>query len=218
MADNVTTPRSEDLVSVGSRISWGAIFAGAILALGIYSLLTILGGAVGISIGERVTPTTLKNSAIAWALITMVASVFVGGMVVSQFTVGENKMEAMLYGVIMWALLFGLLSSLGALGIRAGFNALIGMAHYADAASLQSWDRMARDAGVPPEQIENWRRGIKGIDDSRDLETRAAQNREAVTRLTWYAFAGTWISMIAAALGGLVGAGPQFKVVRVRTL
>src|ERR1700732_3421158 len=103
MADKVTVPRAAELVSVGSRISWGAIMAGAILALGIYSLLTILGGAVGLSISERVNPTTLKTTAVIWTLITMVAGIFVGGMVVSQFTVGETKTEAMLYGVIMWA-------------------------------------------------------------------------------------------------------------------
>ena len=46
MVDQVTESRPQDLVSVGSRISWGAIFAGAVLALGLYSLFTILGGAV----------------------------------------------------------------------------------------------------------------------------------------------------------------------------
>src|SRR5437588_11886756 len=101
MASQVVVERPQDVLSVGSRISWGAIVAGAILALGIYSLLAILGGAVGLSISERVNPTTLKNTPIAWVLVTLVAAVFVGGAVTSQFTVGESKTEAMLYGVIM---------------------------------------------------------------------------------------------------------------------
>src|SRR5437868_1693676 len=106
MTDQTSTPRPEDVFSVGSRISWGAIFAGAVLALGIYSLLTILGGAVGLSISDRMNPTTLKTTALVWTMLTMVVAIFVGGAVTSQFTVGESKTEAMLYGIIMWALLF----------------------------------------------------------------------------------------------------------------
>jgi hypothetical protein len=219
MAEQVIVPRPEDVVSVGSRISWGAILAGAVLAFGLYSLLTILGGAVGLSISERMQPNTLKITAVVWALVTLAAAIFVGGVVTSQFTVGESKTEAMLYGVIMWAVLFGILAALSAAGVRSGFHALAGMAHFADTASTQSWDRLARDAGVPADEIDTWRRKLGAAPDR--TETRDPQNpevtKEAVTRLTWYAFMGTWVSMIAAALGAVVGAGPRFKVVAVRT-
>jgi hypothetical protein len=215
MAEQLIVPRSEDLISVGSRISWGAILAGAVLAFGLYSLLTILGGAVGISISERMNPTTLHWTAVAWALVTMVASIFVGGVVTSQFTVGENKTEAMLYGVIMWALLFGILAALSAAGVRSGFHALAGMANHAEAATTPSWDKLARVAGVPADQIDTWRRNL-GVPPDRPEASAQEVSRETVTRLAWYAFMGTWVSMIAAALGAVVGAGPTFKVVAVR--
>src|ERR1700730_4283341 len=98
MDQQVTLPRPEDLVSVGSRISWGAIFAGAVLALGLYSLFSIVGGAVGLSISERVDQSPLKTATMAWALLTLLVAIFAGGAVTSQFTVGESKTEAMLYG------------------------------------------------------------------------------------------------------------------------
>src|SRR5258705_397064 len=47
MNDPMAAPRAEDLLSVGTRIRWGAILAGAMLALALYFLLTILGGAGG---------------------------------------------------------------------------------------------------------------------------------------------------------------------------
>ena len=217
MPDQVIAPRPEDFVSVGSRISWGAILAGAVLALALYSLLTILGGAVGLSISHRMNPSTLKVTAVVWTLVTMVASIFVGGVVTSQFTVGENKTEAMLYGVIMWAVLFGFLAAFSAAGVHSGFHALLGMAN-AESASTQRWDTLARAAGVPADQIDTWRHKLETPADR--PETRDSQNqedsREAVTRIAWYAFMGTWISMIAAALGAVVGAGPRFKVVAVR--
>ncbi|HWY85313.1 MAG TPA: hypothetical protein VNX28_01240, partial [Gemmataceae bacterium] len=149
----------------------------------------------------------------------MVAALFVGGVVTSQFTVGENKTEAMLYGVIMWAVLFGILAAFSAAGVHSGFHALSGMANIAESASTQRWDTLARAAGVPAEQIDTWRHKLETpVDrpetgDSKDQEV----SREAVTRIAWYAFMGTWISMIAAALGAVVGAGPRFKVVAVRT-
>jgi hypothetical protein len=198
MADQITVPRVEDFVSVGSRISWGAIFAGALLALGLYSLLTFLGGAVGLSISDRVRPTTLKNTAIAWALLTLVVSVFVGGVVASQFTVGETKMEALLYGVIMWALLFGFLATLSALGVRSGFHAMAGVTDSAQAG------RNNVNAQTQPR-------------NAAEDTTNEEATKEALTRLTWYAFIGTWVSMIAAAVGACVGAGPRFKIVAVRT-
>ena len=44
---------AEDLVPVRSRISWGAIVAGSVLALALYFLLTLLGGAVGLSVSDK---------------------------------------------------------------------------------------------------------------------------------------------------------------------
>jgi hypothetical protein len=220
MVDELTTIRPQDVVPVGSRISWGAIFAGALLALGLYSLFTVLGGAVGLSISDRVNPGSLKTAAIAWALLILLVSVFVGGVVTSQFTVGETKTEALLYGVIMWALLFAFLAALSAAGLRAGLHALVGMANIAENASAQTWDKLARDAGIPSDQIDSWRQKLGTATARATQEAQQPQNqeatREAAQRVAWYAFGGTWASMIAAALGALIGAGPRFKVVPVR--
>jgi hypothetical protein len=53
MATNETI-RAEDVLPVRSRISWGAIFAGAMVALSLYFLLTMLGAALGLSVGDRI--------------------------------------------------------------------------------------------------------------------------------------------------------------------
>jgi hypothetical protein len=215
MSSNSTFPRMEDMSSVGTRISWGAICAGCMIALGMYFLLATLAGAVGWSINDRVTPSTLEMSAIAWAFASMVVSLFVGGLVTSLFTAGEDKIEAVLYGAIMWALLFVLLLVLSVIGVHSGFNSMAVMAHSSQANSSLAWEKGARDAGVPASSIEEWRQksGTKtAIDDPETQKTI----RAAASRVTWYAFAGTWISMIAAAAGALVGAGPTFRVVAVR--
>jgi len=181
-------------------------------ALGMYFLLTTLGAAVGLSISARTDPSTLQTGAIAWAFLTTAAALFVGGVVTSLFTTGEDRIEAMLHGVIMWATLVTILLVLGAAGVESGFNAMAAMAsaslHPADA----SWERAAQNAGVPADQIEAWR-------NRRSSAARVDQepaNQEAVkataTRITWLAFFGTWVSMAAGALGALAGAGPTFRV------
>jgi hypothetical protein len=204
---NDVAPRVEDFASVGSRVSWGAILAGTFLALGIYFLFATLGTAVGLAVSDRANPTTVPTGAVAWAFVTTVVALFVGGLVTSQYTVGENKTEAVMSGIIMWAALFTLLLVLSGAGIRSGFSAMAAMGN------VPSWEAAARDAGVPADQIENWRR-------SAAQAVQNPQNQQAVAdtarRLAWYAFAGTWLSMLAAAVGALVGAGPTFRLVAVR--
>jgi len=218
MTEFETATRPDHAGSLGSRISWGAILAGCMTALGMYFLLTTLGAAVGLSISDRTNPSTLHTGAIIWAFLTTAAALFVGGVVTSLFTIGEDQIEAMLHGVIMWAVLFTILLVLGSAGIHSGFNAMAMIA--SQDRTAQNWERAAQDAGVTPAQIQEWRRQANANSHGA-APGPEDQDREAVkaaaTRMAWYAFAGAWLSMIAGALGGLVGAGPTFRVVTVRS-
>ena len=205
-------PRLEDLRSVGTRIRWGAILAGAVLAFGVYSLLAILGAAVGISISDKVSPTTLTTGAIVWAILTTCTALFVGGLMTSLFTVGENHLEAVIYGVIMWAVIFMSFALMSTIGLRSGLSAMVELSN---TAQIQSWETVAREAGVPKATIDEWRAKLTPP-DSADVAKAKAEVAEAATRITWYAFAGMWLSMFAAAGGALLGAGPTFRLVMLR--
>ena len=77
----MSTPlRAEDVMSVGTRVSWGAIVAGAVLALALFFLLTLLGSAVGVSLTDRVEAGNLRTAAVVWTIVTTCAAVFVGGL------------------------------------------------------------------------------------------------------------------------------------------
>lgn len=210
MVNSGSTMELEDLKPVGTRISWGAILAGAAVSLGIYFLLGILGTAVGLSISDRMDPKTLTNSAIAWAVLTTCASLFFGGIVASVLTVGENKLEAMLYGLIMWAVLITFFVGLGAAGVRTGLNAMAELSNQARTGTAPTWEAVATEAGVPAEKIEKVRAAGDGKADEKTAAT-AAVVAETGTRLTWYSFFGLWLSMLTATLGSLVGAGPTFR-------
>jgi hypothetical protein len=195
---------NKNIESVGTRISWGAIAAGAVVALGVYFLLGILGAAVGLTVGERVNPANLQHWAIAWTIGIVAVALFVGGLVTSQFTVGADRIESILYGIIMWALIFTVLLTLGAVGVRSNFQRIVNQT--AARHPGLNWEQAAREAGVTAEQIDAWRQKLQAPDQKTAMEIAAA-----ITHVTWYAFAGVWLSMMAAAAGAFCGAHPTLR-------
>jgi len=221
---NDPTPvRAEDLLPVGSRVSWAAVFAGSVIALALYFLMTLVGSAIGLSVHDRVRPFNVGTAAAIWAVLSMVVALFVGGYITSQLTVGENKTEAAIHGVIMWGVLFGMLLWLMASGVRSGFNAMVGMAQAGVATTgdtvINNWEAGAQRAGVPQATIAEWKQ--KAADDS-DANARKAEDarnlqidEETAARVTWWAVLGTVLSMAAAVIGALAGAGPTFRLIAV---
>jgi ABC-type transport system involved in multi-copper enzyme maturation permease subunit len=188
MADTVAVvERSVDYGygSVRSRISWGAILAGAAVAMAIYALLMALGVAVGMSVSDQVERNTLGTSAGVWGFISLLIALFVGGWVTTQVTTGESRTEAVLYGVVLWATTSVLLIWITANGARAGIDA---------AQAVQSMT------------------GGNQVSATAETEQTTEERQEAVERAreagkedSWWAFAGMLASMIAAIGGALVG-------------
>ena len=105
MADTaIARDLAPDLVGVKSRVSWSAILAGTVVALACYLVLTLLFAAVGISLTEAgVRTNAVGIGVLIAAILTIVVSMFLGGWVASQMTVGENRQEAGIYGILLWA-------------------------------------------------------------------------------------------------------------------
>jgi hypothetical protein len=212
--------RGGDVFRVGSRVRWGAILAGAVLGLALYLLLTLLGAAVGLSVSDKVRPGALGAAAAGWAIVTTALCLFLGGYLASQFSVGENRFEGAVYGLLVWAVVFAMLLWLMASGVRTGFNAMVGMAGAGEAAettAAEDWEAAARRYGVPQPQIDDWKQKAKGAPAAAARAIEDPQHRQAAAdaaaRVTWYAFLGTLVSMLAASAGGYLGVGRQFWVV-----
>lgn len=172
--------------SVRSRISWGAILAGAAVAMAIYALLMALGVAVGMSVSDEVNTRTLGTGAGVWGFISLLIALFAGGWVTTQVTTGESRTEAILYGVVLWATTSVLLIWITTSGSRAGFDAAV---------AVQSMTG-GNQAGASTEA------GQVSEEERRDAIERA---REAGKEGSWWAFAGMALSMVAAIGGALVG-------------
>ena len=116
-----------DILSVKSRVSWASIAAGAMIALAVYFVLTLLGIAIGLEVAVH-RNVDIKIGAAIYSILTLLLAMFFGGWATSRLAVGESKLEAVLYGIILWGVLFvGMFWLLG-VGVRIGFGAMMGLA------------------------------------------------------------------------------------------
>ena len=190
---------TRDMVSVGSRVRWSAIFAGAVIALALNVILGVLGVAFGLSFGGE--GGEWEAAALIYAVIAAAVSLFIGGFVASQTTAGETKGEALVYGVLVWALLVLILPVLVGLGGTLGFGALLGQVNPAAPQTARVDEETLRAAGLQEEQV-------RAVRDAQEKARGAAAGIDAA-EAAWWTLGGMVLSLIAAVLGAIVGAGPE---------
>jgi hypothetical protein len=211
----------QDVMQVGSRVSWGAVIAGAVLALAVSLVLTVLGTAVGLSASDSVDGENLGRGAAIWAIVTTVVALFAGGYVTSQCVVGETKTESIVHGIIMWGVTFAILLWFAASGISSGFGAMMQVADVGATASQNAsedtWQRMAQTAGVSQDKIDEWTKSAEATAKDPEAQRQAAEKtQETATQAAWWTLGGIVLSMIAAVLGAIIGAGPTFRILPVQ--
>jgi hypothetical protein len=230
-----TGPNPADLLAVKSRVSWGAIAAGAMVALTIYIVLTLLGLALGVEVAVRGTDSGLGAGTAIYSIVVLLLAMFFGGWATSRLAVGESKTEAVLYGLILWGVLFlGMVWLLSA-GLRTGFGAMVGTAsgvYATDEGGRVDVDRVTRDlkrAGVDEATVDKYRRlyervrddpaaaGEVGREMSNDPEVRraASQAVQGARQATWWTLLGVVTSIATVIVGSLIGSGELLQPVPI---
>lgn len=109
MADiNVTgEPRARDQVweNTGFRLSWGAIFAGAVVATVLQITLALLGiglGFLGWNPGDPLS--NLGTGALIWFGVTAILTLFVGGLTTGRLAGVLTPGDGALHGIVMWSI------------------------------------------------------------------------------------------------------------------
>jgi len=220
MADNEKEPAIgvEDVLPVRSRISWGAVLAGAVIALATTLVLGLLGSAIGLTVNDDVDRRTLSAGAALWGTVSTIVAMFLAGWITCLCAVGETRREAIVHGIITWGVVLAMGLWLVAMGVGAGFDAMTGLAQ---ATTDEDWTVAARRAGVSQENIDQWRQTVQNppananpAAESPEDRRRLEQAEQAATSLTWWTLAGTVLSLASAIAGALVGAGPNFTLLR----
>jgi hypothetical protein len=167
----------EGAPSLHSRISWGAIFAGAAIALAIGLMLNVLGTAVGAMLVDataRETPAAASFGIGAglWVLISNLIGLGVGGYVAARLSGTADGTDGTLHGLAVWAASF--LVSAVLLG-----NLLTGVASTVTTSASSILGGLARGAGsvasTAGEQIAN-RTSTEAIQSTTQSLMDRAQN------------------------------------------
>jgi hypothetical protein len=108
------------------RVSWGALFAGVVVALVVELVFTLLG--LGIGLGS-IKPATeaqpfsgIGKGAAIWLGLTTLIAVFLGGWVTAKLAGSVRGLNGVLHSIVMW----GLVSLLSFYLMTTAIGALVG--------------------------------------------------------------------------------------------
>lgn len=200
-----------------ARISWGAIFAGAIIALATQIVLSLIGMAIGLATlspatGDSPSGTALGTGAGIWIVISSLVSLFLGGYIAARLA---GRFNGWLHGLITW----GTLTLLTLLLLTTAAGQLIGAASGLTNFAVSNSDRTPRLPPALQQQVDQLKtQASESVDQataqaqSTDPATRDAQARVAGQKAakggavgTGVAAFGMILGAIAAALGGRAG-------------
>lgn len=91
------------------HISWGAVFAGVLIAIIIQITMNILGLAVGSAILDPADPVnpigpTFSTGAVVWIAASTLIGIFAGGYVAAHLSGIPDETDSVLHGLLTWAL------------------------------------------------------------------------------------------------------------------
>lgn len=188
----------------GMRVSWGGIWGGVLVALGVLLLLTALGVAVGISALDPMQSDAeaFGTGAGIWAAFSLLLALFVGGMVSTSTGVIFDRTTGFFEGTLVWVvsvLLMGYLASTGIGMLTGGAFRIIGGATQAIGSAMQgsapgdidvagtvdqiserlqdprTAQQLATATGLPPEEVQaTLAETAQRVESNRDNPAQAA--------------------------------------------
>lgn len=175
----VTTPPQRD-----DEVRWGPIWAGLVVALGIFLLLELVALAVGlIDLGQG--SSSGARSGIVSGIIGLVAF-FVGGLTAAATGMWRSTSSGLLQGIMVWA---------------TGIIAILALSVIGGGALLGSLGSIASQL-VSPDQVASAASGAS----ANAPDVSPAQALSAARTAASYAVLGLGVTFAASALGGLLGA------------
>jgi hypothetical protein len=103
----------------GLRVSWGGVWGGVLVVMGAVVLLGAFGVAVGISTVDPATADAGRLAKIAgvWGAVSLLLSLFLGGMVATRIGMVYDRATGMFEGVLVWILSMMLMAAFAGSGM-----------------------------------------------------------------------------------------------------
>ena len=127
----------------GMKVSWGGIWGGVLVALGVLMLLTALGLAVGVSAVDpgQTESSTIGAGAGIWGAVSLLISLFVGGLVATRTGAITDRTTGFFEGALVWVVSLLIMAYLAGSGVgmlASGAFRLVGGATQALGAAVQT--------------------------------------------------------------------------------
>ena len=168
-----------------NQISWGAVFAGVVIALIVQFLLTLLGVAIGAATvdmagGNNPAASTFSIIGAVWYALSGIVSAFAGGFVSSRLSGKPLATSGALHGLTTWAvttlvILFLITTAIGGLvgGAMSGLSSFAGGLGNTAAGAVSTAAPMLGNADDPFAAIEQKLSAVTGSASPEDARKAA---------------------------------------------
>lgn len=233
-----TIERRQNVAAPLRRVSWGAIFAGASIAIAVLVLLGLLGIAVGATIlepdsSDSPSARAFGTGAGIWWTVSGILALFAGGWSAGRLAGLRRQWEGPLHGLVAWAvtttalvILMG--SALGA-AMSGAFQVVSTGARMASGSSefsrramrhMEAWTgrerREAQRPGATGQAAEERdERALSPADEQRMREA-ADTAADTVAVAAWWTCLFLLLTAVAAGVGGMLAAAQERVVVAPR--
>lgn len=112
----------------GLRVSWGGVWGGVLVAMGLFLLLTALGIAIGRTVEATGAGAGLMGIvAASWAAFSLLASLFVGGIVSTRVGGVYDRTTGFFEGALVWVMSVLLMFFFAATGVSTVASGMFGL-------------------------------------------------------------------------------------------
>jgi hypothetical protein len=177
----------------GLRISWSGIVAGTALGWAVFSLIGLLGAAIGLAKFDPYSANPANGLGAGsgiFGVVALLVSSFLGAYLAVRIAGDRRRSEALLHGALCWAfsLFIGAMLAIGAARTAAQ-----------SAATVASGPR----AQARAERETNARRNTGPTQADRD---RAAEASDTAAKTTGAAAGGAFLGLVGSVIGALAAA------------
>ncbi|UAJ10102.1 hypothetical protein [Polymorphobacter megasporae] len=164
MTTHAHTGLDEAYGKTPTRLSWGAIFAGVVIAVAVQLVLGILGAGIGLTMVDPVNGTTPGaagfgiGAGIYW-LVTTIVALGAGGYAAARVAGVHERFDALVHGLVVWGVtlimtLYLLTSAVGGI-IGGGFRTVSALASAAGTTVSAAAPKAASLAGIDEGDVRN---------------------------------------------------------------
>jgi hypothetical protein len=197
-------------------IRWDAVLCGAVAAVGVQLLMTVLGIAIGVTAMDAAD--TVRNvdgsardsisiAAAAWWLVTGTLSLLLGGLITGRLAGLPKSGEACLHGLTMWAVVavFGFVVLWSGAGMAS--NAVAYPLAYSAQSTTSSLGLTG--PGSPLATPADRAPGAAGSPDAPRITLEDAERaRRAARTASWWSVVGLLAGIGASVAGAYLQSGP----------